>query len=135
MKETARGTAALACLPSKEDLGNAYFELRSRIDRIVDQAQAGGSLAIALQGLNALRQSLDSVARIAGHDRRVTQQVTVDLSVTITAAVQAVIAAVGSFVPKAAVSNRSKAATLSRPPRRRAAFPIPTKVAPIPKSL
>jgi hypothetical protein len=102
---------------------------------IVDQAQAGGSLAIALQGLNALRQSLDSVARIAGHDRRVTQQVTVDLSVTITAAVQAAIAAVGSFVPKAAVSNRSKAATLSRPPRRRAAFPIPTKVAPIPRSL
>jgi hypothetical protein len=86
MKETARSTAALACLPSKEDLGNAYFELLSRIDRILDQAQAGGSLAIALQGLNALRQSLDSVARIAGHDRRVTQQVTVDLSVTITAA-------------------------------------------------
>jgi hypothetical protein len=39
MKETARSTAALACLPSKEDLGNAYFELRSRIDRIVDQAR------------------------------------------------------------------------------------------------
>jgi hypothetical protein len=32
MKETARGTAALACLPSKEDLGVSYAELCRRID-------------------------------------------------------------------------------------------------------
>jgi len=95
MKEAARSTAALACLPSKEELGTAYSDLRVRIDQIVAQAQAGGSLAIALQGLNALRQSLDSLARIAGHDRLVTSQVTVDVSVNVTAAAQAVIAAIG----------------------------------------
>ena len=44
MKETARGTAAVALLPSKETLSGAYFELRTRIDQIVAQAQAEGSL-------------------------------------------------------------------------------------------
>jgi hypothetical protein len=38
MKEVARGTAAIACLPSKDELNNAYFELRARIDQIVSQA-------------------------------------------------------------------------------------------------
>jgi len=38
MKETARGSAAVALLPSKETLSGAYFELRSRIDQIVAQA-------------------------------------------------------------------------------------------------
>jgi hypothetical protein len=95
MKEAARSTAALACLPTKEDLGSAYADLRARIDQVVEEARGAGSLAIALQGLNALRQSLDSLARIAGHDRPVTPQVTVDLSVNVTAAVQALIAAIG----------------------------------------
>ena len=40
-KEAARGTAAVALLPSKETLGGAYFELRERIDQIVAQAQRG----------------------------------------------------------------------------------------------
>src|SRR3954467_10225035 len=59
MKEVSRGTAAVACLPSKDDLNNAYFELRSRIDRIVTQAEQQGSLAIALSGLNSVRHTLD----------------------------------------------------------------------------
>ena len=95
MKEAARSTAALVSLPSAEELGSAYGDLRQRIDQIVRQAQDAGSLAIAIQGLNALRQSLDSVARIAGHDRPVTSQVTVDLSINVNAAVQAVLAAIG----------------------------------------
>jgi hypothetical protein len=33
MKEVARGTAAITCLPSKDELNNAYFELRARIDQ------------------------------------------------------------------------------------------------------
>ncbi len=45
MKEVARGTAAVACLPGKDDLGAAYFDLRGRIDQIVDQAQAAGLAA------------------------------------------------------------------------------------------
>jgi hypothetical protein len=36
-KEVARGTAALALLPSKETLSGAYFELRDRIDQIARQ--------------------------------------------------------------------------------------------------
>lgn len=73
MKEVSRGTAAVACLPGKDDLGAAYFDLRGRIDQIVDQAQAQGSLQIALSGLNSVRQTLDSLSRLAGFDRRGTQ--------------------------------------------------------------
>lgn len=67
MKEAARGTAAVALLPSKENLSGAYLDLRNRIDQIVAQAQAEGSLTVAISGLNSLRQALDSQARLAGH--------------------------------------------------------------------
>src|SRR6516225_1710422 len=67
-KEAARGTAALALLPSKETLSGAYFELRDRIDQIARQAEQQGSLKIALSGLNSIRQTLDSLARLAGHN-------------------------------------------------------------------
>ena len=73
MKETARGTAAVACLPSKENLNEAYFELRTRIDGIVSQAEQQGSLQIALSGLNSIRHTLDSLSRLAGFDRQETQ--------------------------------------------------------------
>ena len=84
-KEAARGTAALALLPSKETLSGAYFELRDRIDQIARQAEQQGSLRVALSGLNSIRQTLDSLARLAGHDRAdvtvaVQANVTVDLS-------------------------------------------------------
>ena len=59
----------MALLPSKETSSGAYFELRDRIDQIVTQAQQQGSLAVAVSGLNSLRQTLDSLARLAGHDR------------------------------------------------------------------
>jgi len=67
MKDAARGSAAVALLPSKETLGSAYFELRTRIDQIVAQAQEQGSLNVAISGLNSIRQTLDSLARLAGH--------------------------------------------------------------------
>jgi hypothetical protein len=67
-KEAARGTAALALLPTKETLSGAYFELRDRIDQIARQAEQQGSLKVALAGLNSIRQTLDSLARLAGHD-------------------------------------------------------------------
>ena len=67
-KEAARGTAALALLPTKETLSGAYFELRDRIDQIARQAEQQGSLRVALSGLNSIRQTLDSLARLAGHD-------------------------------------------------------------------
>jgi hypothetical protein len=73
MKEVARGTAAVACLPSKDELGNAYFELRAQIDQIVSQARAEGSLQVALSGLNSIRHTLDSLSRLAGFDRHGSQ--------------------------------------------------------------
>jgi hypothetical protein len=76
-KDAARGTAAAVLLPSKETLSGAYFELRARIDQIVAQAEQQGSLAVAVSGLNSLRQTLDSLARLAGHDRAAGTQVNV----------------------------------------------------------
>jgi hypothetical protein len=68
-REAARGSAAVALLPSKETLSDAYFDLRDRIDQIATQAQHEGSLKIALSGLSAVRQTLDSLARLASQDR------------------------------------------------------------------
>ena len=73
MKEVSRGTAAVACLPSREDLSAAYLGLGARIDQIISQAQAEGSLQIALSGLNSLRHTWDSQSRLAGFDRQGTQ--------------------------------------------------------------
>jgi carbon monoxide dehydrogenase subunit G len=67
MKDAARGSAAIALLPSKETLSGAYSDLCSRIDEIVAQAQQQGSLKVAISGLNSIRQTLDSLARLAGH--------------------------------------------------------------------
>ena len=66
-KDVARGSAAIALLPSKESLGSAYTDLQARIDEIVTQAQQQGSLNVAISGLNSIRQTLDSLARLAGH--------------------------------------------------------------------
>jgi hypothetical protein len=77
MKDAARGSAAVALLPSKETLGGAYFELRTRIDEIVAQAQKQGSLNVAISGLNSIRQTLDSLARLAGHLQPASTQVNV----------------------------------------------------------
>src|SRR5262245_54491535 len=38
-KDAARGSAAIELLPSKETLSDAYLELRTRIDQVVEQAQ------------------------------------------------------------------------------------------------
>ena|SRR6516164_9120020 len=64
-KQAARGSAALACLPSRHQLGSAYAELKDRIDRIASQAEVEGSLKVALSGLNSVRQTLDSLSRLA----------------------------------------------------------------------
>jgi hypothetical protein len=91
-KEAARGTAALALLPSKETLGAAYFELRDRIDQIARQAEQQGSLKIALSGLNSIRQTLDSLARLAGHHSAdVNVAVQADVHVNMSAIVERVI--------------------------------------------
>jgi hypothetical protein len=77
MKEAARGTVALACLPSREELHCAYCDLRARIDQIVKQAEQEGSLKVPISGLNSIRQTLDSLTRLAGYDRPIDTQVNV----------------------------------------------------------
>ena len=82
-KDAARGSAAVALLPSKETLSDAYFELRTQIDQIVAQAQQQGSLAVAISGLNSIRQTLDSHARLAGHTSGAQVNVAVQTNVNI----------------------------------------------------
>jgi hypothetical protein len=84
MKEAARGSAAIALLPSKETLGAAYLDLRARIDEIVAQAEQQGSLAVAISGLNSVRHTLDSLARLAGYDRAGATQVNVAVQTNLT---------------------------------------------------
>jgi hypothetical protein len=69
MKEVARGTAAVACLPSKDDLGSAYADLQARLDQIVRAAEHDGQPKLAISGLNSMRQTLDRLMHLAGHDR------------------------------------------------------------------
>ena len=79
----ARGSAAAALLPSKEALGAAYDGLRARIDQVVEQAQQEGSLNVAISGLNSIRQTLDSLARLAGHLQPASTQVNVAVQTTV----------------------------------------------------
>lgn len=83
MKDAARGSAAVALLPSKESLSNAYADLRTHIDEVVAQAQQQGSLNIAISGLNSIRQTLDSLARLAGHLQPAGTQVNVAVQNTV----------------------------------------------------
>ena len=76
MKEAARGTAAVACLPSKEHLNSAYFDLRDQIDEIV-------SLQTALNGLNSIRHTLYSLSRLSGFDRGTQINVAVQTNVNV----------------------------------------------------
>ena len=85
-KDAARGSAAVALLPSKETLSGAYFELRTRIDQIVAQAQQQGSLNVAISGLNSIRQTLDSLARLAGHTGGAQVNVAVQTNVNVNVA-------------------------------------------------
>jgi hypothetical protein len=82
-KEAARGSAAVALLPSKEIMGAAYADLRTRIDDIVTRAQQEGSLNVAISGLNSIRQTLDSLARLAGHLQPASTQVNVSVQNTV----------------------------------------------------
>jgi hypothetical protein len=84
-KDAARGSAAVALLPSRESLGSAYSDLQARIDEIVTQAQQKGSLNIAISGLNSIRQTLDSLARLAGHLQPAGTQVNVAVQTNVNA--------------------------------------------------
>ena len=90
------GTIALATLPSREEFGGMYERLRREIEDLITQAKGKGSSAIVVAGLNALRGTLDSYSRLAGHvgGPAAAPTVNVNVDVSITAAVQQIIAAV-----------------------------------------
>ncbi len=92
-KDASRGTVALASLPSKEELAVGYDAIRQRADAIVRQAEDAGSLAVALIGLREMRSTLDSVARLSGHDKPASPDVTVNVDVA--AIVDSLIDAIG----------------------------------------
>jgi hypothetical protein len=87
--------AALASLPSADEVNGAYTSIASRIDAIAAKAEQEGSLAVALMGLKELRSTVTAQAHLAGHlssgqSVQVNTQVNVDLS----SAVKELIAAV-----------------------------------------
>jgi len=106
-KEAARGSAAIALLPSKEALSGAYSDLCARIDQIVAQAQQQGSLNVAISGLNSVRQTLDSLARLAGHLQPAGTQVNVAVQNNINvSAVQVAELLINEFDPEPEIKAR-----------------------------
>ena len=95
LKEAAKGSVALATMPTAEEFRGAYAALRARIEAIVDQAEGSGSLAVAITGLREVRATLNSQARIAGHDRPAAATVNVGVNVDIGALVDRLVAAIG----------------------------------------
>ena len=95
LKEAVRGSVALATMPTKEEFGGAYAALRSRLEAIADQAESSGSLAVAITGLREVRATLDSQARIAGHDRPAAATVNVGVNLDIGAIVDRMLQAIG----------------------------------------
>lgn len=88
-KEAAQGTVALALLPSKEHLSSLLLSLISQIDDVCAEAREKESLQIALSGYNSIRQTIDSLARLAGHLQPASAQVNVSVqnhTVTVTGA-------------------------------------------------
>jgi hypothetical protein len=83
VKAAARGTAAVALLPSKESFSYDFAKLKTQIEEIVTQAQNEGSLELALKGLNSIRQTLESLARLAGHLQPANTQVNVAMQNTV----------------------------------------------------
>lgn len=79
--EPTRGTIALATLPSKETMAEKYDALGARIDEIITAAKGSGSLLVAIQGLGQLRQTLDSISKLAGHTTAPAPQVQVNVAI------------------------------------------------------
>ncbi len=79
--EPTRATIALATLPSKEEMANKYADLGARIDQIIAAAEGSGSLMVAISGLGQLRQTFDSISKLAGHTMPAPAQVQVNVAI------------------------------------------------------
>jgi hypothetical protein len=93
-KRTGKAFMALACLPSADEVNQAYASITSRIDAIAAKAEQEGSLAVALMGLKELRSTVTAQAQLAGHVGSGAQvQVNTQVNVDVGAAVKEIIAA------------------------------------------
>jgi hypothetical protein len=95
-----RGTIALATLPSKETMAEKYDALGSRIDSIIEDARRSGSLMVAIQGLGQLRQTFDSISKLAGHTTAVAPQVNIGINIDASSIAEKLAAALGQATPK-----------------------------------
>ena len=77
MKDAARGSAAVALLPSKETSVAPMSSCAPASIRSLNRPKQQGSLKVAISGLNSIRQTLDSLARLAGHLQPASTQVNV----------------------------------------------------------
>jgi hypothetical protein len=94
--EISRGTVALSLLPSRDQLADMYANLGQRIDVIVEAVAKQNSLTVALNGLGQLRQTWDSVSRLAGHTHPQPPQVNVNVSISAETIAASLLQALGS---------------------------------------
>jgi hypothetical protein len=96
--------AALAALPSVEEVGAAYASIASRIDAISAKAEEEKSLAVALMGLRELRSTVTAQAHLAGHigagaSVQVNTQVNVDMGQAVKELIAAIKPALDPAIP------------------------------------
>ena len=99
-REIVRGTIALATLPSKETMAEKYDALGARIDEIIEAAKGSGSLMVAIQGLGQLRQTFDSISKLAGHTTAPAPQVNIGINIDASSIAEKLAAALGQATPK-----------------------------------
>jgi len=99
-REPTRGTVALALLPSKETMAERYDALGARIDEIIEAAKGSGSLMVAIQGLGQLRQTFDSISKLAGHTTAPAPQVNIGINIDASSIAEKLAAALGQATPK-----------------------------------
>jgi hypothetical protein len=91
----AQAFAALATLPTPDEVNGAYASIAARIDTIATKAESENSLAVALMGLRELRSTVTAQATLAGHiGGGATVAVQTNVNIDMGAAVKELIAAV-----------------------------------------
>lgn len=84
LAELSRGTVAQALLPTAEELSAKYQSYMERLEAVISKAEEEGAAALSIQGLTAARQTVDSLAKLAGLSSGGTQ-VNVAVGVSISA--------------------------------------------------
>ena len=77
MKDAARGSAAVALCRRKKRSAAPISSCAPASIRSLSRPKQQGSLNVAISGLNSIRQTLDSLARLAGHLQPASTQVNV----------------------------------------------------------